>query len=61
MVGGKVVPTPWEGRFWNYSDRAGMQVPLDGEVAWLLPDGAKPHWRGQITEIAYAFLRESDP
>jgi hypothetical protein len=30
-----------------------MLVPLDGEVAWLLPEGAKPYWRGHITEIDY--------
>ncbi len=54
-VGDKVIPTPWQGRFWNYSDRDGMQVPLEGEVAWLLPEGAKPYWRGSITEIRYEF------
>ncbi|WP_207956960.1 DUF6920 family protein [Rubrobacter tropicus] len=52
-VGDKIVPTPWHGRFWNYEERGGMRVPLDGEVAWLLPDGAKPYWRGHITEIDY--------
>jgi hypothetical protein len=56
-VGGEVVPTPWQGRFWNYRERAGMQVPLDGEVAWLLPEGEKPYWRGHITEISYQFAR----
>lgn len=56
-VGGKVVPTPWQGRFWNYEERGGMRVPLDGEVAWLLPEGAKPYWRGHIDEIAYEFAR----
>jgi hypothetical protein len=54
-VGDKVVPTPWQGRFWNYQERGGMRVPLDGEVAWMLPEGAKPYWRGRITEIAYEF------
>jgi hypothetical protein len=56
-VGGKIVPTPWHGRFWNYHERGGMRVPLDGEVAWLLPEGAKPYWRGHITEIVYEFAR----
>lgn len=54
-VGDDVVPTPWRGRFWNHGERAGMLVPLDGEVEWLLPDGAKPYWRGRITEIEYEF------
>lgn len=53
MVGEKIVPTPWHGRFWNYGERSGMLVPLDGEVAWLLPEGPKPYWRGHITEIVY--------
>ena len=51
----KVVPTPWQGRFWNYQERGGMRVPLDGEVAWMLPEGAMPYWRGRITKIAYEF------
>ena len=56
-VGGKVVPTPGHCRVWNYHERGGMRVPLDGEVAWLLPDGAKPYWRGHITEISYEAAR----
>jgi hypothetical protein len=52
-VNGEVVLAPWHGRFWNYEERGGMLVPLDGEVAWLLPEGAKPYWRGHITEIDY--------
>jgi hypothetical protein len=56
-VGDKIVPTPWRGRFWNYEERGGMLVPLDGEVAWLPPEGEKPYWRGNITEIAYQFAR----
>jgi hypothetical protein len=56
-IGGKVVPTPWEGRFWNYEARDGMQVPFDGEVAWLLPEGAKPYWRGRITKLSYEFAQ----
>jgi len=56
-VGDEIVPTPWQGRFWNYEERNGMRVPLDGEVAWLLLEGAKPYWRGHITEIRYRFAR----
>jgi hypothetical protein len=56
-VGGEIVPTPWHGRFWNYEERGGMQVPLDGEVAWLLPEDEKPYWRGHITELDYEFQR----
>jgi hypothetical protein len=56
-VGDQIIPTPWQGRFWNYQQRGGMQVPLDGEVAWLLPEGARPYWRGRITTIAYEFVQ----
>lgn len=49
------VPTPWGGRFWDYQQRGGMRVPLRGEVAWLLPGGAKPYWRGRITNLEYQF------
>ncbi len=56
-VGKRVVPTPWQGRFWNYATRDGMRIPLAGEVAWLLPDGPRPYWRGHIESIAYEFAR----
>jgi hypothetical protein len=56
-VGDKVIPTPWRGHFWNYTEHSGMQIPLDGEVAWMLPEGAKPYWRGSITKINYEFSR----
>ena len=54
-VGVEMVPTPWQGRFWNYRQRGGMRVPLDGEVAWMPPEGEKPYWRGHIAEISYEF------
>ncbi len=57
LVGSKVTPGPWQGRFWNYGERSGMRMPIDGEVAWLRPAGAKPYWRGHITEIFYEFAR----
>jgi hypothetical protein len=56
-VDGKVIPTPWQGHFWNYQWRGGMRVPLDGEVAWMLPEGEKPYWRGHITETSYELAR----
>ncbi len=55
MEGDRVVMAPWQGRFWNYERRSGMQVPLEGEVAWLLPAGRKTYWRGRITALAYEF------
>jgi hypothetical protein len=52
-VRGTVVPTPWEGRWRNYAERGGMKVPLEGEVAWILPSGAKPYWRGRLTQASH--------
>jgi hypothetical protein len=54
-VGGAVIPTPWEGHWSHYELRDGMRIPLEGEVAWLLPEGPKPYWRGRITDIRYEF------
>jgi hypothetical protein len=55
LVGGKVVMMPWEGRMSNYQEREGMQVPLNGEAAWLPPGARKPYWRGSIVSAAYEF------
>ncbi len=57
IVDGKTESAPWEGRFWNYAKRGGMRVPLDGEVAWMLPEGAKPYWRGTTTSLDYEFAK----
>lgn len=56
-VGGKVIPTPWEGRWKQYELRDGMHIPLNGEVVWVLPEGPKPYWRGHITSLTYEFVR----
>lgn len=56
-VGGEVVPTPWQGRWWRYERRDGMLVPTEGEVAWSLPGGALPYWRGRLQQIAYDFAK----
>lgn len=56
-VGGEVVPTAWQGRFWNYGERGGMRIPVDGEVAWVLPEGPRPYWRGHTEEIGYELAR----
>ncbi|MFH1369775.1 MAG: DUF6544 family protein [Planctomycetota bacterium] len=56
-VGGTVIPTPWEGRWSQCELRDGMRIPLEGEVAWILPEGPKPYWRGRITSLTYEFVR----
>lgn len=57
MVDGTTVPVPWQCRFWNYAIRDGMSVPLEGEVAWLLPEGVKTYFRGRITKLSYEFAQ----
>jgi hypothetical protein len=57
-VGSSIVPTPWEGMWSAFGPRNGMRVPSAGEVAWLLPEGRLPYWRGRIRSVAYGF---SDP
>jgi hypothetical protein len=56
-VNGKLVATPWQGRFWGYEVRGGMRIPLEGEVAWELSEGLWPYWRGRVTDITYEFAR----
>jgi hypothetical protein len=54
-VGGTTIPTPWEVRWNNYEGHDGMRIPTEGEVAWLLPEGAKPYFRARITSLRYEF------
>ena len=56
-VGDALVPTPWTGRFWDYAERGGMQVPQQAEVAWVLPGGERPYWRGRIEAIDFQWAR----
>lgn len=56
-VAGKVVPTPWEGRWSNYELRYGMRIPIEGEVSWILAEGPKPYWHGRITKLSYEFAQ----
>jgi len=56
-VAGAVLPTPWAGRWSNYALRDGMRIPIEGEVAWMLPAGPHTYWRGRITSIVYEFAQ----
>jgi hypothetical protein len=52
-VGDRIVPTPWEGRMFDYQRRDGLLVPIQGEVAWLTPEGRLPYWRGTIKALSF--------
>ena len=41
----------WVGRFDAYERRNGLLVPTVGEVAWRLPEGDLPYWRGTLTRF----------
>ena len=56
MVNGVPSGVPWQGRFWNYAMRDGIQVPLEGEVAWVMPDGIKPYYRGKVTSLSFEYV-----
>jgi hypothetical protein len=51
-AGERVEMTPWRVRLWGYAARDNVLVPLDGEVAWLLPRGPYPYWRGRIESVS---------
>lgn len=56
-LAGKIVMTPWEGRWSDVQERDGMRVPMSGEVAWLTPQGRKPYWRGTISSLSYEYAQ----
>ena len=56
-VQGKLVLTPWEGRWSDVQRHGGMWIPTRGEVAWLTREGRKPYWRGTLASVEYVFAQ----
>jgi hypothetical protein len=54
----KLTAMPWGGRFWDYSVRNGMLIPLEGEVGWEYPEGTRLYFKGRITKISYEFAQQ---
>jgi hypothetical protein len=52
---GEYKQVPWEGHFRNYQLRAGIRVPLYGEVGWYDDRMLKLVWKGNITDVAFEF------
>jgi Family of unknown function (DUF6920) len=50
---GKFLFTPWAGCFKNYRQIHGMRIPMEAEVAWVLPEGRFSYFKGQIKEIEF--------
>ena len=59
LVNDVMTYAPWAGKFWNYAERSGMLVPLEAEVAWVLPNGPKQYYRGLMTTVKYDFASPS--
>ena len=59
LVNDVMTYAPWAGKLWNYAERGGMLVPLESEVAWVLPNGPKPYYRGLMTTVKYDFASPS--
>jgi hypothetical protein len=55
IVDNKMVMAPWEGIWSNYQTRDGVQVPFNGEVAWMRPEGRKPYFIGTVTSLTFEF------
>ena len=51
----KLTAMPWTGRYWEYSVRNGMLIPLEGEVGWEYPEGTRLYFKGRTMEIHYEF------
>jgi len=50
-VGKNSIPTPWEGKFFEYTQVGPHRIPKHGEVAGLLEEGIFDYWHGEIIEI----------
>ncbi len=53
---GRYRQVPWEGHFNDYQTRAGMRVPLYGEVGWYANGKLELVWKGNITGVKYEFI-----
>lgn len=52
-VDGVGVLTPFVGHFRDYVAVEGMQIPREGQVEWILPEGRFSYWRGRVERIEY--------
>ncbi len=52
-VKGTPVLTRWVGHHRDYERRGGMMIPTSGDVAWVLPEGSEPYWRGRLISATF--------
>jgi len=52
---GEYKKVPWQGHFQDYQVKAGMRVPLYGEVGWYDDGNLQLVWKGHIIDAQYEF------
>ncbi|HEU5039284.1 MAG TPA: DUF6544 family protein [Gemmatimonadales bacterium] len=52
---GRYLPAPWGGRYRRYEEHAGMRLPAEAEVYWVLDGREEPYYRGRNESVAYTF------
>ena len=52
-VKGTPILTGWVGHHRDYQRLSGMMIPTSGEVAWVLPTGPMPYWRGRLISATF--------
>lgn len=52
---GEYKQVPWEGHFRDFQVRAGMRVPLYGEVGWYVERTLQIVWKGDLMDVRYEF------
>ena len=57
---GEYVLAPWGGRYGRYETFAGMRVPTEAEVYWVLGGREEPYYRGRNERIEYEFTTREE-
>lgn len=52
-VEGRYEPTPWSVTCHTHEVHDGIRIPTECEVAWHLPEGPFPYWRGRVVDVRY--------
>ncbi len=60
QVGRALIPTPWGGRYGEYREYGGMQLPVSTEVFWVPPEGELVYFRGEILEAGVLSKQEPE-
>ncbi len=50
---GSLIRRPWTLRVWNWGDRDGVRIPVEGTAEWNLPDEDFVYFKAKIEDIRY--------